>query len=103
MKARIDHLVVVAASLAEGVAWCERTLSITPGPGGEHPLMGTHNRLFRIATVNFPRAYFEIIAVNPNCPQPVPARVGRWFDMDNAVMMARVMKDGPQLAHFVAN
>jgi hypothetical protein len=55
----------MAASLAEGVAWCEATLGVTPGPGGEHPLMGTHNRLLRIATPDFPNAYFEIIAINP--------------------------------------
>lgn len=103
MTARIDHLVVIAPSLPDGVAWCEQTLGITPGPGGEHPLMGTHNRLFRIATVNFPRAYFEIIAVNPDAPQPVPARAARWFDMDDGAVRERVRRDGPQLAHFVAN
>ena len=47
MTAQIDHLVIAANTLEEGVAWCERTLGITPGPGGEHPLMGTHNRFFQ--------------------------------------------------------
>ncbi|MEY4341937.1 MAG: hypothetical protein RL541_1441, partial [Pseudomonadota bacterium] len=46
MPAYIDHLVVAASSLAQGVAWCEDQLGITPGPGGEHALFGTHNRLF---------------------------------------------------------
>jgi hypothetical protein len=46
---------MMAASLPEGVAWCEATLGVTPGPGGEHPLMGTHNRLLRIATAGFPQ------------------------------------------------
>jgi uncharacterized membrane protein YphA (DoxX/SURF4 family) len=41
----LDHLVIMASTLAQGVAWCEATLGVTPGPGGEHPLMGTHNRL----------------------------------------------------------
>lgn len=103
MTARVDHLVVVASSLDEGVAWCEHTLGITPGPGGEHPLMGTHNRLFRVATVDFPRAYFEIIAINPAAPRPVPPRAGRWFDMDNDALLARVKNEGPHLVHFVAN
>ncbi len=103
METRVDHLVVVADTLDAGVAWCEATLGITPGPGGEHPLMGTHNRLFRVATVNYPRAYFEIIAINPAKPQPVQARIGRWFDMDDAALQARVRADGPHLAHFVAN
>ena len=46
----LDHLVVIAPTLADGVAWCESTLGVTPGPGGEHPLMGTHNRLIHISS-----------------------------------------------------
>jgi hypothetical protein len=102
-NSRIDHLVIIAASLADGVAWCEAKMGVTPAPGGEHVLMGTHNRLMRIATVNYPRAYFEVIAINPVQPQPQPARTGRWFDMDNAALQERVARDGPHLAHFVAN
>lgn len=100
---RIDHLVVAAPSLDAGVAWCEATLGITPGPGGEHVLMGTHNRLFRIATVDHPRAYFEIIAINPAAPTPVPPRARRWFDLDDPALAARIAAKGPQLVHFVAN
>ena len=103
MTARLDHLVIVAATLEEGVVWCEHTLGITPGPGGDHPLMGTHNRLFRVATVDYPRAYAEVIAINPAAPTPVPARTGRWFDMDDTALRARVAQNGPQLVHFVAN
>ena len=62
--AKLDHLVVMANSLVEGVAWCDAALGTTPGPGGEHPLMGTHNRLLRIDCAEFPRAYLEIIAIN---------------------------------------
>ena len=100
MSARIDHLVVGAASLQEGAAWCEATLGVTPGPGGEHPLMGTHNRLLRVATVDYPRAYFEIIA-----PQPgkTPQRARRWFDLDDETVRDRLRRDGPRLLHFVAN
>ncbi|MEO7940296.1 MAG: VOC family protein, partial [Burkholderiaceae bacterium] len=50
MKTQIDHLVVVAKTLDQGVQWCEATFGITPGPGGEHAQFGTHNRLFKIAT-----------------------------------------------------
>ena len=46
----VDHLVVLAADLASGVAWCQRTLGITPTAGGEHPLMGTHNRIFNVSS-----------------------------------------------------
>lgn len=100
MAARIDHLVVAAASLEEGAAWCEATLGVTPGPGGEHPLMGTHNRLLRVATVDYPRAYFEIIA-----PQPgkAPERARRWFDLDDEAVRDTLRREGPRLLHFVAS
>ena len=81
MAARVDHLVVGATSLDEGVAWAEATLGVLPGAGGEHPLMGTHNRLLRVATVDYPRAYLEIIAVQPGTA-PLDGR-RRWFDLDD--------------------
>jgi hypothetical protein len=100
MSARIDHLVVGAASLEEGVAWCEATLGVVPGAGGEHPLMGTHNRLLRVATVDYPRAYFEIIAVQPGRSAQ---RAHRWFDLDTETVRAALARSGPRLLHFVAN
>lgn len=93
----LDHLVLAARTLAEGVAWCERTLGITPGPGGQHPLMGTHNRLFAIGSATFPRAYFEIVAIDPEA-RPVRAR---WFDLDDASLQAAIAQ-GPRLVHWVA-
>ncbi len=99
---QVDHLVVLAASLDQGVAWCEATLGITPGPGGEHPLMGTHNRLFSIATPAFLNAYFELIAINSGASHARPAGARRWFDMDDPALQRRVARLGPQLIHFVA-
>jgi catechol 2,3-dioxygenase-like lactoylglutathione lyase family enzyme len=100
--ARVDHLVVLAATLAEGERWSVGTLGATPGPGGEHPLMGTHNRLMRVATVDYPRAYLEIIAVNPGADPALRRPGARWFDMDDAAVMQAVAAHGPRLAHFVA-
>jgi hypothetical protein len=100
VAARIDHLIVGAASLDEGVAWCEATLGVVPGPGGEHPLMGTHNRLLRVATVDHPRAYFEIIAVQPG---RTPQRARRWFDLDDEDLRDTLARSGPRLLHFVAS
>ena len=102
MKTQIDHLVVMAASLDQGVQWCEDTLGITPGPGGEHEKYGTHNRLFKIASPQFPLAYFEIIAINPEAVIPKRAQVPRWFDMDDAALQKAVAK-GPRLVHFVSS
>jgi hypothetical protein len=86
-------LVVLAPSLARGVQWCEAVFGITPGPGGRHPLMGTHNRLFSIAGEAFPRAYFEIIAIDADAPAPGRRR---WFGLD-----ATDLDSGPRLAHWV--
>ena len=77
MKTQIDHLVVVAATLSQGVQWCEDTLGITPGPGGEHDKQGTHNRLFKIATPAHPLAYFEIIAINPHADPALRSKNAR--------------------------
>ena len=98
----VDHLVVLAPSLAEGVAWCEATLGVVPGPGGEHPLMGTHNRLIPVNTAAFPRAYLEIIAINREAAPQRAAGAKRWFDLDDDTLQARLRTQGPQLAHWVA-
>lgn len=102
MGASIDHLVVAASSLAEGVHWCESTFGVAPGPGGAHALMGTHNRLLKVATPEFPHAYFEIIAVNAQAKPTRPPGTHRWFDLDDATLQADLARNGPRLVHFVA-
>lgn len=96
---RIDHLVIAASSLQQGVLWCEATLGVTPGPGGNHPLMGTHNRLLKIATPDYPRAYLEIIAIDPSAPDPGRRR---WFDLDDPALQQAVARE-PRLVHFIAS
>jgi hypothetical protein len=103
IKAQVDHLVILADTLAQGVLWCEATLGISPGPGGEHPLMATHNRLFNIASPAYPRAYGEIIALQPGATPERPLGCQRWFDMDDPLVHARLDHQGPQLVHFVAS
>ena len=100
MKSHLDHLVIVAPTLELGVLWCQATLGITPGPGGEHTQFGTHNRLFKIATPTHPLAYCEIIAINPTGKKA--ASSSRWFDMDDAKLQAAVAQV-PRLVHWVAN
>lgn len=97
MNCELDHLVVVAESLAQGVAWCEATLGVTPGPGGRHAWMGTHNRLLPIGSPSFPRAYLEIIAIDPEAPPPGRPR---WFELDRVALQAAVAR-GPRLWHAV--
>ena len=101
MKTQMDHLVIVAQTLEQGVQWCEATLGVTPGPGGEHKLYGTHNRLFKIATPANPLASLEIIAIDPKAERAAGAP-RRWFDMDDALLQAAVAIE-PRLVHFVAS
>ncbi len=103
MTAGIDHLVVLASDLASGVDWCERTLGVTPAAGGEHPLMGTHNRLLDISSPAHTRAYLEVIAINPVGTKTIPDGDRRWFDMDDASLQRQVAEHGPQLIHWVAS
>lgn len=98
MTAALDHLVVAAATLAQGVAWCESTLGVTPGPGGRRARFGTHNRLLKIATAAWPDVYLEIIAIDPEAPPPDRPR---WFGLDDPALQA-ALADGPRLIHAVA-
>jgi len=93
-----DHLVVAAASLEQGRAWCEQVLGVTPLPGGKHALMGTHNCLLNISSALYPRCYLEIIAMDPEAPPPGRAR---WFDLDQPALQQR-LQDGAGLIHWVA-
>ena len=102
MVCRVDHLVVLAADLESGILWSERVLGMTPGPGGAHPLMGTHNRLLQIAGPRFPDAYLEIIAIDPSVRPQRAAPLARWFDFDDPALQDDLRRRGPQLAHWVA-
>lgn len=95
----VDHLVIAAHTLDQGVHWCEATLGISPRAGGQHALMGTHNRLLRIATAQYPRAYLEIIAIDPAAVAPGRRR---WFDLDDPALQQAVQEQ-PRLIHFVAS
>ena len=83
----LDHLVVAAETLAEGVAYVESILGVAMEPGGEHPAMGTHNQLLSLGAI-----YLEVIAINP---ETQPPNRPRWFGLDT-------FKGAPRLSHWVA-
>ena len=101
-KARIDHLVVAAASLEEGVRWCQSTLGVTPGPGGAHALFGTHNRLVRLSSPEHPLVYLEIIAIDSSVNPSRTSPLRRWFDLDAPAIHKHLDESGPRLLHWVA-
>jgi len=99
----VDHLVVYTADLASGLTWCERTLGVTPTAGGEHPLMGTHNRILNISSPTHPRAYLEVIAINNGASKSIAKSAKRWFELDDTRVQQQVGAHGPQLIHWVAS
>ncbi len=86
----LDHLVVAAKTLEQGVTWLEEKLGIKMQVGGKHPLFGTHNALLKLGETT----YLEVIAVDPDAPKPTRAR---WFELDQAQKLER-----PKLIHWVA-
>lgn len=94
-QTRLDHLVIAAHSLAQGVAWVRQQLGVTLPFGGEHPKMGTHNHLARLGDDIF----LELIAINPAGNQP---QRPRWFNLDDPHLQAR-LKKSPRLISWVVN
>src|SRR5512138_3564887 len=92
MTSAIDHLAVAATSLDS--RQLDDLLGVPLSPGGRHARMGTHNRLLRLG----PKAYLELIAIDPLGPAPGRPR---WFELDDPGMQAR-LAEGPRLVHWVA-
>jgi Glyoxalase-like domain len=92
--AALDHLVVAATTLADGIEYFADTTGVAPQPGGRHLAMGTHNALVRLG----PGVYLEIIAIDPDGVRPARPR---WFDLDDIALQAE-LTDRPRLVHWVA-
>ena len=92
--AALDHLVVAATTLADGIDYIAEITGVAPQPGGKHVAMGTHNALVRLAE----RVFLEIIAIDPVGTQPARPR---WFDLDNIAVQAE-LTERPRLIHWVA-
>jgi Glyoxalase-like domain len=86
----LDHIVIAAKTLEQGVIWLEEKLGVKLQAGGKHPLFGTHNALLKLGE----NTYLELIAVDPNAPAPTRAR---WFELDFAQKLEQ-----PKLIHWVA-
>ncbi|KAB0656671.1 VOC family protein, partial [Burkholderia territorii] len=85
----LDHLVIAARTLDEGVRHVAASLGIEPAGGGRHPLMRTHNALFGA----WGGLYLEVIAIDPDASATgdgaAPPRA-RLFGLDDPAMQARL-------------
>jgi hypothetical protein len=91
--ATLDHLVVAASTLADGIDYIAQLAGVTAQPGGKHVAMGTHNALVRLSAQTF----LEIIAIDPEGTKPLRPR---WFDLDNIALQAE-LTERPRLIHWV--
>ena len=95
MNTQLDHLVVGAASIEQGVAYIKEQLGVDIPKGGEHPLMGTHNHLMQLGN----DVFLEVIAINPDVPAPDRPR---WYGLDDP-FVRRQIEQQPQLLTWVVN
>jgi hypothetical protein len=94
ISATLDHLVLAATTLADGIDHFAAVTGVTPRPGGRHVAMGTHNALVKLGE----RLYLEIIAIDPEGTKPARPR---WFGLDDRALQAE-LTERPRLIHWVA-
>lgn len=101
LSAVVDHLVIGAADLDSGVEWFRATFGVDIGPGGQHPLMATHNRLLDISGPGWTDAYLEVIAIDRQAVAGAQEGRSRWFGLDDPVVRQAIARE-PRLLHVVA-
>jgi hypothetical protein len=84
MQTQIDHLVVGAANLAQGVSYVKECLGVDIPYGGVHETMGTHNHLMQIGNNSF----LEVIAINPAGD---PVEHPRWYGLDDPFVRQQIL------------
>lgn len=92
---RLDHLVIGAETLRQGVDYIRSVLDVELPKGGLHKTMGTHNHLMQLGN----DSYIEVIAINPEAAVP---RQPRWFNLDDGLMRASLQRQ-PRLITWVIN
>ena len=91
----LDHIVIAAGTLTQGVEYLQNKLGVEIPRGGCHHSMGTHNHLMRLGN----EAYLELIAIDPAADPPEHPR---WFALDEA-RMRESLRQQPRLITWVMN
>jgi hypothetical protein len=92
---RLDHLTVIAPTLAEGVSHVRTCLDLDVPFGQRHVYMGTHNHLLQLGGT----VYLEIVALDPHAVQPGRPR---WFGLDDQRQVREDWEEGRRLRGWVA-
>lgn len=92
---KLDHLTVIAPTLAEGVAHVRACLDLDVPFGQRHDYMGTHNHLLQLGG----EVYLEIVALDPDGRAPGRSR---WFGLDDQKNLRAAWDDGRRLRGWVA-
>jgi hypothetical protein len=93
---KLDHLTVIAPTLAEGVSHVQNCLSLDVPFGTRHDYMGTHNHRLQLGN----SVYLEIVALDPEGEAPSRPR---WFGLDNQEKVRSDWNEGRRLRGWVAN
>ena len=95
MHNRIDHFAIGAANLDAGAAAMREALGVEVPRGSRHDAMSTHNCVMQASDERF----FELIAIDPDAPDPGRAR---WFTLDDPATQAR-LAERPRALCWVVN
>lgn len=92
---KLDHITVIAPSLAEGVLHVRNCLDLDVPFGQRHAYMGTHNHLLQLGDT----VYLEIVALDPEADAPGRPR---WFGLDDQDQVRSDWDEGRRLRGWVA-
>jgi Glyoxalase-like domain len=93
---KLDHLTVIAPTLAEGISHVQNCLDLDVPFGTRHDYMGTHNHRLQLGN----SVYLEIVALDPEGTEPGRSR---WFGLDNQEKVRSDWNEGRRLRGWVAN
>jgi len=92
---KLDHLTVIAPTLAEGVSHVRTCLDLDVPFGQRHSYMGTYNHLLQLGNT----VYLEIVAFDPQADGPGRPR---WFGLDDQKNVRTDWDEGRRFRGWVA-
>lgn len=92
---KLDHITVIAPTLAEGCSHVRACLDLDVPFGQRHDYMGTYNHLLQLGDT----VYLEIVALDPEADKP---RRQRWFGLGDQKKVRTDWDEGRRLRGWVA-